>query len=160
MSGWTEGRDFNNKQANFLIIVQYTLIKHRSDSNQGTDHIAIFTARKRSLQRLCFYTCLSFPDPIGRLGFWQVGEGVSRPRPKGEVGGGGLGVQAQAREGCPGPRWCIPAYTEADTPPPEQTATAAGGTHPTGMHSCCFFVFWLSDFFLKSERLNWLCIIQ
>ena len=30
--------------------------------------------------------------------------------------------------------WDIPAYTEADPPP--LTATAAGGTHPTGMHSC------------------------
>ena len=29
----------------------------------------------------------------------------------------------------------IPACTEADTPPRE-TATAADGTHPTGMHSC------------------------
>ena len=27
----------------------------------------------------------------------------------------------------------------AETPHP--TATAAGGTHPTGMHSCFFFVF-------------------
>ena len=32
----------------------------------------------------------------------------------------------------------IPAYTEADPPPLPQgeTATAADGTHPTGMHSC------------------------
>ena len=30
----------------------------------------------------------------------------------------------------------IPACTEADTPLRE-TATAADGTHPTGMHSCC-----------------------
>ena len=29
----------------------------------------------------------------------------------------------------------IPACTEADTPPGE-TATAADGTHPTGMYSC------------------------
>ena len=34
----------------------------------------------------------------------------------------------------PGPGGCIPACTEADTP--QQTGTAAGGTHPTGMHSC------------------------
>ena len=32
---------------------------------------------------------------------------------------------------------CIPACTAATLPPPQkQTATAAGGTHPTGMHSC------------------------
>ena len=53
---------------------------------------------------------------------------VSRPTP-----GGGLqahtqgGFQAHTRRG-------IPACTEADTP--RQTATAACGTHPTGMHSC------------------------
>ena len=41
------------------------------------------------------------------------GEGVSRPTP-------GEGV-------------CIPACTEADPP---WTATAAGGSHSTGMHSC------------------------
>ena len=40
--------------------------------------------------------------------------------------------------GCLVPGWGgvgIPACTEAD-PPPGQTATAADGTHPTGMHSC------------------------
>ena len=32
----------------------------------------------------------------------------------------------------------------ADTPLPKQTATAADGTHPTGMHSCCtlWLVYW------------------
>ena len=50
--------------------------------------------------------------------------GMSRPTP------GGC-VQAQAG----GEGW-IPACTEADSPPPPQTATVAGGTHPTGMHSC------------------------
>ena len=29
----------------------------------------------------------------------------------------------------------VPACTEAD-PPPGETATAADGTHPTGMHFC------------------------
>ena len=33
----------------------------------------------------------------------------------------------------------IPACTEAD-PSPGETATAADGTHPTGMHSCTFVV--------------------
>ena len=48
--------------------------------------------------------------------------GVSRPTP-GE------------RVSRPRPRECIPACTDADTP--QQPATAAGGVHPTGMHSCC-----------------------
>ena len=44
-----------------------------------------------------------------------LARGVSRPRPGGPGGG------------------CIPACTEADTL--QQTAGAADGTHPTGMHS-------------------------
>ena len=61
--------------------------------------------------------------------------GVSRPR--GEVGGVWLGGVSRPTPGGvsrPRPGGCIPACNEADTPP--QTATAAGGTHPTGMHSC------------------------
>ena len=127
------------------------------------------TARKRSLRRLCFYTCLSTRGG-GELSQYalqvvyqhtlqQVSGGgvisqhalqVSRPTRSGEVegdlGGGSPG---------PHPRWklrvsqvhtqgglqahtcgvSIPACTEAEPPPPP-TATAAGGTHPTGMHSC------------------------
>ena len=56
--------------------------------------------------------------------------GVSRPRP--------------GCRGCPGPGQGGPGPGEGDvcqhalkqTPPPQQTATAADGTHPTGMHSC------------------------
>ena len=100
--------------------------------------VSIFTVRKRSLRRLCFYTCLSFcsrgrgspgPYPKGRLRC--LAGGVSRPIPRGEVGGrlaGGV---------------CIPACTEAEPPSPvQQTATAADGTHPTGIHSkATLFVF-------------------
>ena len=43
---------------------------------------SIFTARKRSLRRLCFYTC---PSVI--LFTW----GVSRPTPRGDVEGSGRG---------------------------------------------------------------------
>ena len=61
--------------------------------------------------------CLG-PGPGGGWGVWQGV--VSRLRPGGR----------------PGPGWggLIPACTEADTP--QQTATAVGGTHPTGTHSC------------------------
>ena len=62
----------------------------------------IITARKRSLRRLCFYTCFLVILFTG---------GVPGPRGGSAPGGG----------------WWRP-------PPP--TATAAGGTHPTGMHSC------------------------
>ena len=54
---------------------------------------------------------------------------VCRPIPRGEVEGSGWGEVSR-----PTPRGCIPACTETDPPPP--MATAAGGTHPTGMHSC------------------------
>ena len=53
------------------------------------------------------------------------GQGVSTPKP-----GGSLGPHQQGRG------W-IPACTEADTPL-QQTSTAAGGTHPTGMHFVTF----------------------
>ena len=56
---------------------------------------------------------------------------VSRPRPGG-CRGPGLGgrVQAQARG-------CVSQHALRQTPPPpQQTATAADGTHPNGMYSC------------------------
>ena len=119
------------------------------------------TARKRSEGYVFTGVCLSTgrggelsrPRPRGRFGglAGEVGclrpdpgrgggrgsgwRGLSRPRPRGEVGGFWLeGVQAHTWGG-PGPEGCIPACTEADTPL-QQTATAAGGRHPTGMHSC------------------------
>ena len=67
-------------------------------------------------------------SPGAQLGFgrsWGVwpGGGVSSPTTWGLVVG-------------------IPACTEASTPhpPPQQMAAAAGGTHPTGMHSC-YYIF-------------------
>ena len=73
---------------------------------------------------------------------WLVpgpGEGLLRgvPGPGGVSGPGGRG---SAPGGCLvlGGAWSweggIPACTEAD--PPGEMATAADGTHPTGMHSC------------------------
>ena len=69
------------------------------------------TARKRSLRRLCFYTCLSFCSqgrgclgPEGGWGVWPGG--MSRPRPRGEVGGclGPDSVQSHTRGSRPRPR--------------------------------------------------------
>ena len=74
--------------------------------------------------------------PTTQAGVKRSGqEGTSRPRPRWEVGG-------LARR--------VSRPTEADTPP-LQTATAADGTHPTGMHSCLFhFIFvWFSVIFLR-----------
>ena len=67
-----------------------------------------------------FYRCLSVHGGGG--GAWSRGEGVC------VVLGGG-----------------IPACTEADPPPPGETATAPDGTHPTGMHSCSEYVFGMNE---------------
>ena len=79
----------------------------------GPCHLSGFiTARKRSLRRLCFYTCLSVilftggsrPRPGGVWGVYAQTQGgswgawsgrVSRPRPRGRLGG----VQAQTQGG-------------------------------------------------------------
>ena len=83
---------------------------------------------------------VSRPTPGGQIG--GSGWGFPGPHPGGRLGGlaGGEGLQAHTQGGfqahtqggCPGPGLGgIPACTEADTPP-QQTATAVGGTHPTG----------------------------
>ena len=82
---------------------------------------------------------VSGPTPRGRLrGLAGV---VSRSTP----GGGELRGLAGGSPG-PHPGGCIQhALRQA---PPQQTATTAGGTHPTGMHSC--FV----NFYPKLYEMN------
>ena len=101
----------------FLSVFRYSYVDNKFFIDKFSPQI-IITARKQSLRRLCFYMCLAVHrgglQAHTRGGGWGVWlGGVSRPTP------GGRG---------------IPACTEAD--PPKQTAIAAGGTHPTGMHSC------------------------
>ena len=70
----------------------------------------IFTVRKRSLRRLCFYTCLSVHrgglQAHTQGGGWGSGRGVSRPIPRLEVWGGltggGLQAHTQGRLGAGG----------------------------------------------------------
>ena len=74
------------------------------------------------------------PHPGGSWGVWFGGLqahtwGVSRLTRGGLQAHTWMGLQAHTQGG-------IPACTETDTPHPQQTATATGGTHPTGMHSC------------------------
>ena len=70
--------------------------------------------------------------------FLSTGGGSPGPHLEGEGGrlrglaGGSLQVHTH------GGGECIPTCTEADTP--QQMATAAGGTHPTGMHSCFLLI--------------------
>ena len=125
---------------------------------------AIFTARKRSLRRLCFYTCLSvhrggrwYPSMPCRSpgGISQHALQVSRSTLKGELEGsgwggvsrptpGGGGLQAHTQGGSPGPYLGGGGISQhALRQTPSATATAAGGMHPTGMHSC--FVYFYGD---------------
>ena len=78
----------------------------------------IFIVHKRSLQRLCFYTCQSFCSQVGCLGpglgcvsaqVGCLGPGLGGSLPRGWCSGPG---DAQAHG------VCIPACTEADTTPP------------------------------------------
>ena len=75
----------------------------------------------------CMLRGVSRPTAKGKLrGIW------SRPTAKGEIEGDL--VQAQSQGGISGGSgWGV-----CGDPPP-MTATAAGGTHPTGMHSCATF---------------------
>ena len=82
--------------------------------------ISIFTVRKRSLRRLCFYTCLSFCSQGGSLPQCILGYHPPEQTP-------------------PRPGTLPPGPGTPRTSPPlpgAETATAADGTHPTGMHSC------------------------
>ena len=66
------------------------------------------------------------------------GGGISRPTPRGRLGGlaGGAGLQAHTW-GVSRPRLGVCVFQHAlRQTPQQQMATAAGSTHPTGMHSC------------------------
>ena len=71
------------------------------------------------LQRLCFYTCLSFCSQGGASA--SVHARIPPPGP-----GTPLGADTPPRSRPPRTR----------TPPPRETATVADGLHPTGMHTC------------------------
>ena len=86
---------------------------------------SFITTRKRSLQRLCFYSCLSFCPQGGCLADTPpIDPGQTPPR---QIHPPGQTLQAHP-----------PGQTPplADPPPVQQMATAVDGTHPTSMHSC------------------------
>ena len=74
------------------------------------------------------------------------------PGPGGVCSGGVPGPRGYLLQGDACPRGCLlqgmpglggrwyPAFTEVD-PPPQQTATVADGTHPTEIHSFCYFFY-------------------
>ena len=105
----------------------------RSDSNQGSDHIAIFTARKRRFLGKVMFLHLCVILFTGRgVGFQQASHVTGRHPPR----------QTPPLGRHP-PKQTPPL--EADTPmadtlrqSPPRITTEAGGAHPTQMHSCVF----------------------
>ena len=89
---------------------------------------------------------VSRPTPRGEVG-GLVKVGVSRPTPRGrlgglargspgpQLGGGGWGVWPGGSRPRSGGRGVGSQHALRQTPP-QQRATAAGSMHPTGMHSC------------------------
>ena len=126
--------------------------------------LCIFTARKRSFRRLCFYRCLSVHGGVCLSACWETPQGdpparetplprrppFSRPTPRGKLRGirsrptpkgkiEGIRSRPTPKGEIKGDQ--IQAHTQGGNsggsgPDPPQTTTAAGGTHPTGMHSC------------------------
>ena len=83
-----------------------------------------FLPSATKLRRLCFYRCLSVHrgGAWSRRGAWSLGV----------VHGPGW---CMVLGGVPGPGGLVFQHALTQTTPGE-TATAADGTHPTGMHSC------------------------
>ena len=100
---------------------------------------------------------------------------VSRPTPRGEVEESGLvGVFRPTPRGSPDPHlgvsiptprgvsrpnpWGgVSQHTLRQTRTPQLMAIAAGGTHPTGMHSCCLHLYIFLMVLWKHQRLANLC---
>ena len=73
------------------------------------------------------------PTPLGRVPKPAHTQGVLGPHP----GGRGGSRSRPSAEGVPGPGpWGVSQHALRQTLPPQQTATAVGSMHPTGMHSC------------------------
>ena len=80
----------------FLLFQLFYKYDAEYDQSKLVIHILAFSiVRKRSLQRLCFYTCMSF---------CSQGWGVPRIIPRGEVGGlvSWVSRQSARGRGCPG----------------------------------------------------------
>ena len=93
--------------------------------------------RKRSLQRLCFYSCLSFCPQGGCLADTPpINLGQTPPR---QIHPPGQTLQADPPGQTPLPPGRHPPgkHPPWQTPPHvQQMATTVDGTHSTGMHSC------------------------
>ena len=104
-----------------------------------------FTAHKRSLRRLCFYTCLSFCSQAGCISQHAMGQ-TPPPRKTDPLPGRNQEDPPSGRPSPPGRNQEDPPLKE-DRPPLQEDrppgavhagsyGQQAGGTHPTGMHTC------------------------
>ena len=111
----------------------------------------IFTTRKRSLRRLCFYTRLSF-CPYGG----SVQAGIPPLGPGTPPGPDTPSDQAppRTRHPSPGPGTCPCAVHAA------RYGQRAGGMHPTGMQSCYILKWHLSDERRTVQVENIACFMQ
>ena len=112
----------------------------------------IITARKRSLGQGYIFTgvCHSVnrggaPLPLCQGDQTHHGDSPSRPTPRGEIEGDQVqahnqGGNSGGSDPGPHPRGKFRGIRTRHPPPPKRT-TAAGGTHPTGMHSCLYLYF-------------------
>ena len=121
--------------------------------------VIIFTARKRSLQRLCFCTCLSVilftggstwaGTPLGRYTPWagtppgrytSPQAGTHTPLGRYTPLAGTPPRQVHPQAGTPPGRYTpLGRYTPGQVHPQQCMlgyGQQAGGTYPTGMHSC------------------------
>ena len=112
------GRKWKWKRNLHFIVLYHT-------KNRYKTHF-IFTTRKRSLRRLCFYTCLS----VHRGVVSQHALQVSRPTPRGEVEGSGLGEGLQAHT--QGGSWGVwPGASPGPHPGGKLRGLAWGVSRPT-----------------------------
>ena len=115
--------------------------------------LTLFLPSATKLQRLCFYTCLSFRSRgrgVCLSASWDTPQDQAPP-PADTPRTRSPQEQTHPREQTPQDQAPPPLETDpctpqsrhptlgADAPPPEQTATVADGTHPTVMHSCYFY---------------------
>ena len=122
---------------------------HLSASGQlAFDLKAFLLPSATKLRRLCFYKCVSV-----HRGGGGVPEQVPPP--------GTRHTPPRTRHTTPGPDTHPdqvhhpPGTTPPEQVPPRDTATAADGTHPTGMHSCFLFFFQTTWPYRISAQVLW-----